>query len=85
MFTKTTATTSPKLTEDSIILNQQQESSGDNVRFQNCLSEGKLLRIDDENDKIIDLKWSHFSEKIGFSKQEFGHCRKIQMEGGDCQ
>lgn len=39
MYTKTTATTSSDLTDDSIILNQQ-ESSGDNIRFQNCLAEG---------------------------------------------
>ncbi len=41
MFTKTTATTGPELTQDSIILNNQ-EGSGDGIRFQNCLAESKF-------------------------------------------
>ena len=39
MFTKTTATASSDFTEDHITLNNEEES-GDNIRFQSCLSEG---------------------------------------------
>lgn len=40
MFTKTTASANPNFTEDSIILNN--EASGkDNIRFKNCLAEGR--------------------------------------------
>lgn len=39
MFTKTTATASPDFIDDHITLNNE-EGSGDNIRFQNCLSEG---------------------------------------------
>ena len=40
MFTKTTATISPELTQDSIVLNNQ-EGQGDGIRFQNCLAESE--------------------------------------------
>lgn len=44
MYTKTTATISPEFTEDSIVLNNEQ-GSGDGVRFQNCLSESNKATI----------------------------------------
>lgn len=44
MFTKTTATISPEFTEDTIVLNNE-ASSGDGVRFKNCLSESNIFHV----------------------------------------
>nr|CAG4637255.1 EOG090X0AX4 [Ceriodaphnia reticulata] len=80
MFTKTTATIGPELTEDSIILNNQ-EGSGDGVRFQNCLAEiRKLASLSEHPSTVEKSKWkvaivseNNFPTKAGLASSASGY------------
>ncbi|KZS13765.1 Diphosphomevalonate decarboxylase [Daphnia magna] len=80
MYTKTTATISTELTKDSIILNNE-EASGDGVRFQNCLSEIRKLAasskhastVEKSKLKVAIVSQNNFPTKAGLASSASGY------------
>ncbi|XP_046657442.1 diphosphomevalonate decarboxylase-like [Daphnia pulicaria] len=80
MFTKTTATISPEFTQDSIVLNNEQ-GSGDGVRFQNCLSEVRKLAasskhastVEKSTWKVAIVSENNFPTKAGLASSASGY------------
>nr|CAG4649578.1 EOG090X0AX4 [Scapholeberis mucronata] len=80
MFTKTTATISPKFIEDTISLNNQ-ESSGDGIRFKNCLSEIRKLASSSKHPvtlervhwKVAIVSENNFPTKAGLASSASGY------------